>query len=819
MKKHLLIIFHLLLFFSAKAQVPQYFAGNGTNGNYIPLGNNSGTWADQRAQFLYLAGEFGPSLPIGFITKIYFKANNTVSNATYTNFRVDIGQNNTTTSLSTAGWVPGLTTCLTSASFTVPTATAGQWFEIPLQTPFFFDPSKHLIIDTRQTNTTPATAIILTTGNSPSGNRRAWAASAAANPGGADQLYYWFGFDLIPGIPCNGVPTTSLTGPDEVCPNKPFTLMFSTFYAGVTRQWQTSTNGTTWTNWTGAVDPNIGSITDAITQEKWYRCIVTCIATNQSYTTPPKLVKIAPFYYCYCDGSKATSTAGIDVGNVKVTSLPGNDVLMDNGGAVPFLGNASSVNTYTDLRKTLPPIPMYHDSSYIVSMSQVNQPTTFTKAMGAIYIDFNRNGRFDVAERVLLDSTKQLPPFYGAISDTVKVPQDAGFGLTGMRVILGAGAGNPDTCASYTNGETEDYLVDLRYLPCSSAHAGTIVGDTSMCNDYDYVLLDSTYQKERHGLSHSWQVSADNVHWFDIPGSLNKDTLMRVFDDEPFYFRVTQTCSFANDTDRVAHKVNIKPAYKCYCHSQSLGGPKDTSDVGGFAIYNFEITDGGAHLANPRAVRKRQDYTDLQPIEMWVDSVYQFRVFHTMPNNFHSDGKVTVFMDFDNDRQYDLPGERVFTGFTNVGLHTIIKNIIIPDSVVVDVPTGMRVIVNNNVAPNAPSDEGCGTYTSGETEDYMMIFRRAFPSGVQEVKGIEDIQLFPNPTSGKFTIHFRSGSAVKEVKIKVLSITGQLVKEEITSHSGGRFMKEMDLSGYAKGIYAVELDADGIKSTNRLVVK
>ena len=204
---------------------------------------------------------------------------------------------------------------------------------------------------------------------------------------------------------------------------------------------------------------------------------------------------------------------------------------------------------------------------------------------------------------------------------------------------------------------------------------------------------------------------------------------------------------------------------------------------------------------------------------MWVDSVYQFRVFHTMPNNFHSDGKVTVFMDFDNDRQYDLPGERVFTGFTNVGLHTIIKNIIIPDSVVVDVPTGMRIIVNNNVAPNAPSDEGCGTYTSGETEDYMMIFRRAFPVGVQEVKGIEDIQLFPNPTSGKFTIHFRSGSAVKEVKIKVLNMTGQLVKEEITSHSGGRFLKEMDLGGYAKTVYMVELDADGVKSTHRVIVR
>jgi hypothetical protein len=340
-----------------------------------------------------------------------------------------------------------------------------------------------------------------------------------------------------------------------------------------------------------------------------------------------------------------------------------------------------------------------------------------------------------------------------------------------------------------------------------------------MCNDYDYVLLDSTYQKKRHGLSQFWEESPDGINWVNIPGSDNKDTLMRIFDIQPMYYRLTQVCSYVNDTDRVVHKVNIKPAYKCYCHSQSFGGSADSSDIGGFAIYNFEVTDGGAHLLNPRAVRKRQDYTDLQPIEMWVDSVYQFRVFHTMPNGYHGDGKVTVFMDFDNDGMYDLPGERVFTGFTNVGTHTLIKNIIVPDSVIVDVPTGLRVIINNEVAPNAPSDEGCGEYVSGETEDFMMTFRRAFPEGVQEVKGVEDMRLYPNPTSGKFTIHFRSGSAVKEVKIKVLSMTGQLVKEDISSHGGGRFIKEIDLGRYAKGVYLVELDADGIRSTHKVIVR
>ena len=800
-----------------------YQIGNGTNPGscYSYPSPFADYFKSNRQQYLFLASELtAAGMSAGVITAIKWNVTTACTNpvAALQGYTIKMGATNATTA---ATWINGISTPVYGPS-TYTHSNGINAFTLP--TPFVWNGTDNIAIEICHNNTSNsnytynATVNYTTTsfvstyyGISDITN---WCGNTASYTSTYDRPNTIFTY----GQPCTGVPTTEVAGPNEVCPNKPFNLTFTQFWSGISVTWQTSTNGVNWANWTGPV--TISGITDAITQEKWYRAIVKCNATNHTYTTQPKLVKIAPFYYCYCDASKATSTAaGLDVGNVTVQSFPANTDLVNNGSASPFLGNATANKGYTDFRYSVPPIPMYHDSIYRVKVSQVNQPTSFAKAMGAVYIDFNRNGTFDVAERVLLDSTKQLPPFYGTITDTFKVPETAGYGLTGMRVILVAGAGNPDTCAPYNNGETEDYLVDLRYLPCSSAHAGTIVGDSSMCVNYDYVLLDSTYQKERHGLSHFWQLSADNVNWVNVTGSTDKDTLMRLFTGQPFYYRVTQVCSHVNDTDRVVHKVNLKPAYKCYCHSQSLGGDKDTSDVGGFAIYNFEITDGGAHLANPRAVRKRQDYTDLQPIEMWVDSMYQFRVFHTMPNSFHSDGKITVFMDFDNDRQYDLPGERVFTGFTNVGLHTIIKNIIIPDSVIVDLPTGMRVIVNNDVAPNAPSDEGCGTYVSGETEDYMMIFRRAFPAGVQEVKGIEDVQLFPNPTSGKFTIHFRSGSAVREVKIKVLSMTGQLVTQEVTGHTGGRFMKEIDLGNYAKGVYLVELDADGIKSTNRVVVR
>ena len=644
--------------------------------------------------------------------------------------------------------------------------------------------------------------------------------------GGAKTPRYFTGYIKFKpkAIPCVGVPSNAvIQAPKEICPNKPFTvnvgLANGLLITGITYQYQYSTNGISWTNWAGTVNAN-GSINDAIVVPTWYRCNIVCIASGQAFTTPAHKVDIAPFYYCYCDGSFATTAAGVDVGNMSVTALPSNEILLNNGNASPALNNTNSNKSYSDFRYTVPPVPMYHDSTYLIDVSQIGSAAAFTASKIAVYIDFNRNGTFDVAERILLSGTTQLPPFPGKVSANVTVPSTAQFGLTGMRVILVAGNADPDTCLDYGNGETEDYLVDLRHLPCSGKPTpGVVRGDTSMCKDYDYVLLDSTYQKQRHGLTHSWQESADGVFWNDIPNTDGKDTLMRLFTGQPLHYRLRQVCTFTNDTAYANHKVNLKPAYKCYCHSQSLGTDKDSSDVGGFAIYKFEVTDGGAHLMNPRAVRKRQDYTDLQPIEMWVDSIYQFRVFHTMPNDFHADAKVTVFMDFDNDRQYDLPGERVFTGFTNVNLHTLIKNIIVPDSVVVDVPTGLRIVINNDVAPNAASDEGCGTYVSGETEDYMMIFRRAFPVGVHEVKGVKDINIFPNPTSGKFSLHFNSGKGIEKVQVNVSTITGQRVMQKQYTHGGGRFLEEIDMGNQPKGVYMVELDADGERSTMKVVVQ
>jgi hypothetical protein len=342
-----------------------------------------------------------------------------------------------------------------------------------------------------------------------------------------------------------------------------------------------------------------------------------------------------------------------------------------------------------------------------------------------------------------------------------------------------------------------------------------------MCAGYEYTITDTTYEKQRSGFTRAWQVSGDNNTWFNIGGSLNKDTLDRVFAGQPLYYRLRTICAPTHDTAYSAGTfINVKPGYKCYCYSKAIGGlGNDSSDIGGVTIANYSSNAGGPHLLNAAAVRPRTDFTDITPIDLFIDSVYQFSVFHTMPVVEHGDAKVTVFMDFNNNHKYDIPEDRIYTGYTTIGLHTLIDNVIIPQNAITDVPTGMRVIVNNDVGPNVPSDSACGPYTSGETEDYVLIFRKPARASINGAEELTGFNVHPNPTTGRFYVQFNTQADISNVNVSVTNLTGQMIQRQSYTYSGGMFYQELDMTGQPAGVYFVELQADGVKLMRKLVVQ
>lgn len=660
----------------------------------------------------------------------------------------------------------------------------------------------------------------------PTPNTAAMVSATGSKPANG-QSYLW-GL-----IPCTGTPSYAITGPDIACAGKPFnvTLSGTGIISGLTFQWEFSNDGISWATYTGT-GATSNTITDVITNApRWYRATITCTNSGLTYTSAAWKVDVAPFYYCYCDVAPTTLT-GLDIGNVKVLNITRGDTVLNNGNSTPLLNNTSANKGYSNFQYAPnQPVIMYRNpgiNRFRMFVTEINSGATFTPGNVGVFIDLDRNGTFDAGERVFTKTINAGSLIPSTETDTFVIPANAQIGLTGMRVVLSTS--NIDSCGNgMTQGEVEDYLVDMRYEPCNGpVSAGSLASTaTSLCTGYDYITNNSGYDTTKSETVRSWMVSGDNIVWTSIANSISKDTLMRVFNGQPLYYRVRNICTPTGDTSySPAMKIDARPGYKCYCFSQAIGGnpkssmnPKDSSDIGGITFSTFNTNNGGAHLLNYGAQEKRTDHTDAAPLLLDVDSTYTLTVYHTQRTAVHADAKITVFMDFNNNKEYDAPYERVYTGYTSVGSFTVVDNITIPNKVITDVPTGMRIILNNDIAPNVPSDDACGPYISGETEDLMVMFLRKFPASVNTVGSIEDFGLYPNPTTGKFRLQFNSAVALNDVTINITNITGQTVMQKAVKHNGGTFTQDIDMSNQARGVYVVELrTAEGAKQVQRLVI-
>ncbi|WP_312901704.1 GEVED domain-containing protein, partial [Chryseobacterium taichungense] len=84
-----------------------------------------------------------------------------------------------------------------------------------------------------------------------------------------------------------------------------------------------------------------------------------------------------------------------------------------------------------------------------------------TNAGVAVWIDFNRNGYFDINERVFVSG----PNNEQTVSGTFSVPADAFVSLTDFKYVVMRVAmqkdGIPVNCTNFPDGEVEDYTVRI----------------------------------------------------------------------------------------------------------------------------------------------------------------------------------------------------------------------------------------------------------------------------------------------------------------------------------------------------------------------
>ena len=75
-----------------------------------------------------------------------------------------------------------------------------------------------------------------------------------------------------------------------------------------------------------------------------------------------------------------------------------------------------------------------------------------------------------------------------------------------------------------------------------------------------------------------------------------------------------------------------------------------------------------------------------------------------------------------------------------------------------------------------------------------------------------DLKLYPNPSSGEFTIEFDNTDA-EDVILEIVNMTGQLIYKKLHKYNGPpRFIETIDLGNQARGTYLLRVNGLPVKA-------
>lgn len=321
-------------------------------------------------------------------------------------------------------------------------------------------------------------------------------------------------FEVIALADCAGTPDAGTVSDMSVCTSTPITLAATGSSApatGLTGQWQSSADGTTWTNVTGATTSTY-TLTGGITTQTYYRYIATCSMETPSTkdTSNVMTVTIKPANQCYCTPG-GTSTSYY-INNFSTT-----------GGAQ----NISNLNTGSDPNG-------YGDYTATDTVSQkINQTVNFSATYGGgtfgtkIWVDWNQDGQFDVNEIAFASNS-----YVTSQTGSFIVPNDALEGPTRMRVGISYTPNTgPNSPCETGSREFEDYTFIVIPKPAcdTTATPADWALKTSMdtiCLFADSVGLSIENPIYANDVSYTYQSSTDGINWTNLanPYILNVST-------------------------------------------------------------------------------------------------------------------------------------------------------------------------------------------------------------------------------------------------------------------------------------------------------
>lgn len=88
--------------------------------------------------------------------------------------------------------------------------------------------------------------------------------------------------------------------------------------------------------------------------------------------------------------------------------------------------------------------------------------------------------------------------------------------------------------------------------------------------------------------------------------------------------------------------------------------------------------------------------------------------------------------------------------------------------------------------------------------------------GLPEYTGLDDIQVYPNPTNGEFTLSF-SSLVSRPIELQLMDLSGKVIKlEKIDARSGGNKLS-LDIRDFARGLYVLRIATEEGSNSLQLI--
>ena len=251
------VLTFVIFFYLIGVSQPQYSTNffTTTSASLIPLASNT----NNKAQWVYYPSDFATA-PSGNIVRIYFRVEQTMLPviANYTNFTIKMGQT-TLSALPPGPWISaGMNTVFNANSYGA-WPISGNWIQVTLQTPFYYDNTKNFIVEASHNGVTNGFSVMQAVLNT-----RSLYGSSGSMMANSQNFLCDFGFDISAGG--TDAALEGFDNPqDSVCEgNQPIRVVLKnlgpTNLSSASISWQVNNNVPVIYNWTGNLTPNNSAI-------------------------------------------------------------------------------------------------------------------------------------------------------------------------------------------------------------------------------------------------------------------------------------------------------------------------------------------------------------------------------------------------------------------------------------------------------------------------------------------------------------------------------------------------------------------------------